>query len=499
LRVAALLGTLGAMDKATRGTDMVKRIGRLVEGFLTDLAETAPDDLDCLALERSIMTVVCDLALSMMKEVFQQADEQAPEVLVHGSRWGNRAVSKGTYTTKFGTLTLDRSGYQQAGRGRVLFPVDLRLGIVEGRYTPGMARVMAQTIAQMPAEEGEAYLEELGLGRVSKSTLHRIPQDMAALYERDRVAIEQVIRGESRVPEGTHTVQVAMDGVMVPMDGEDIKPRGRKTTEPQPPRHERHYGVTAPSPADNDGKQGVAYHEASVGTLSFFNAKSEHLGTVYAARMPQYRKETLSATLEAELSAVLQDCPTVQVALASDGAVTHWEHLDGMQQRLPKGTSSRQLLDFCHGAKYLFDAAKLVEPDEGNAMAMAEEWRGVLRHRLDGPNIVLRALRYQRDACEPDDDRREDLDTIIDFFATHKQRGRLAYKAAANDAFPIGTGTTEAAAKTLVNVRMKRAGARYTPHGGQTILCFRSALLSGRFDITMREIIKRYTAEVRAA
>jgi hypothetical protein len=486
------------MDKATRGTDMVKRVERSVEEFLSDLEKTAPNDLDCLALERSVMTVVRDLGLSMMRAVFQRADEQAPEVLVHGSPWGSRTVSRGTYTTKFGTLTLDRSGYQQAGRGRVLFPLDLRLGCVEGRYTPGMARLMAHTIAQMPAEDGEAYLEELGLGQVSKSTLHRIPQDMAAVCERDRVAIEAVVRGESRVPEGTRTVQVAMDGVMVPMDGEDIKPRGRKTTTPQPSRHERHHGVTAPSPADDDGKKGVAYHEASVGTLSFFDAKGEHLSTVYAARMPQYRKETLSATLEAELAAVIQDCPTVQVALASDGALTHWEHLEGMQARLPEGICSRQLLDFCHGAKYLFDAAKLVEADEDKAMAMAEGWRGNLRHRLDGPTVVLRALRYERDACDSEESR-EELDTIIDFFAEHKKQGRLAYKAAANDAFPIGTGTTEAAAKTLVNVRMKRAGARYTPHGGQTILCFRSALLSDRFDITMREIIKRYTAEVRAA
>ncbi len=169
-----------------------------------------------------------------------------------------------------------------------------------------------------------------------------------------------------------------------------------------------------------------------------------------------------------------------------------------MQQRLPEGICSRQLLDFCHGAKYLFDAAKLVEPDEGKATAMAEGWRGALRHRLDGPSIVLRALRYQRDACGSEDVR-EELGTIIDFFAEHSRHGRLAYKAAANDAFPIGTGTTEAAAKTVVNVRMKRAGARYTPHGGQTILCFRTALLSGRFDLTMREIIKRYSAEVKAA
>ena len=486
------------MIDATIGAGLLKRIRRMAEGFLMDLQETAPEKLDCLALERGVMKVVAELGLGLMTEVFRRADEDAPEVVVNGTRWGSRTVTHGTYVTKFGSFTLDRSGYQQSGRGRMLFPVDLRLGLVEGRYTPGMARVMAHTIAQMPPEDGEDYLRELGLAQVSKSTLHRIPQDMAALYERDRAVIETVVRGESHVPAGTHTVQVGLDGVMVPMDGEDTEPRGRKTSQPKVARHERHYGPSAPSPADHDGKKGVAYHEASVGTLSYYDAEGERLSTVYLARMPEHRKETLAATLEAELAAAVEECPTVEVALASDGAVTHWEHLSGMQERLPEGIRSRQLLDFCHGAKYLFDAAKLVEPDEGKSTVLAEGWRSNLRHRLDGPDIVIRALRYQREACEAED-RREELDTIIEFFTNHHRHGRLAYKQAENDACPIGTGTTEAAAKSLVNIRVKRAGARYTPHGGQTILTFRAALLSGRFDLTMREIGKRYAAEVKAA
>jgi len=486
------------MDNARIGASLLKRVARMAEGFLTELQEMSPHNLDCLELERSVMKVVMELGLGLMQEVFRRADEEAPEVIVNGGQWGNRTVAKGTYVTKFGSFTQERSGYQQAGRGRVLFPLDLRLGLVEGRYTPGMARVMAHTMAQMPPEDGEEYLRELGLAHVSKSTLHRIPQDMAAIYERDRVAIEAVVRGESRIPEGTHTVQVGLDGVMVPMDSEGIKPRGRKTAKPQVARHERHYGPTAPSPADHDGKKGVAYHEASVGTLSFYDAKGARLSTVYLARMPEHRKETLAASLEAELTAVVQECPTIEVAFASDGAVTHWEHLSAMQQRLPEGIRSRQLLDFCHGAKYLFDAAKLVAADDGDATALAEGWRSNLRHRLDGPNIVVRALRYQRDACESED-RREELDTIIEFLSEHHRHGRLAYKQAENDACPIGTGTTEAAAKTVVNIRVKRAGARYTPHGGQTILTLRAAVLSGRFDLTMREISKHYSAEVKAA
>lgn len=489
------------MSETTRlkvGEKLMARISRRVEEFLTELGETSPNELDGEKLERASLEIVKGLGLGLMEAVFRHADEVAPEVTVNGASWGNRQVTSGTYTVKYGTFTIDRSSYQQSGRGRAMFPVDLRLGVVEGRYSVGMARVMAHTIAEMPAERGEAYLREVGLGAVSSSTLNRIPKDMAAVYERDRVRIEGVVQREWRPPEGAHTVQAGMDGVMVPMDGEHAKPRGRPTQNAAQARHVRHYGEAAEGPADSDGKHGVGFHEASVGTLSFFDAEREYLGTLYIARMPEYRKETLAAELEAELHAVLEDNPTLQVALASDGALTHWEHLSGIQARLPVGVKSRQLLDFCHGAKYLFDAAKLVESDAGAAQALAETWRASLRHRKDGADVVLRALRYQRDICV-DDEVREELDTIVEFFAEHRRTGRLAYKEAIGEAFPIGTGNTEAAAKTVVNVRMKRAGARYDSHGGQTILTFRAALLSDRFDSTMREIVNSYRADVRAA
>ena len=64
---------------------------------------------------------------------------------------------------------------------------------------------------------------------------------------------------------------------------------------------------------------------------------------------------------------------------------------------------------------------------------------------------------------------------------------------------PIGSGPVEAAAKTLVSVRMKRAGARYSQHGGQTILTFRSALLSERFDHLWSHLHDSYTGVVREA
>ena len=58
---------------------------------------------------------------------------------------------------------------------------------------------------------------------------------------------------------------------MVPQDGEHCEPRGREPTDgdPDPPRHERAYGiVTPPGPAASDSTVGIAWHEASVGTGS---------------------------------------------------------------------------------------------------------------------------------------------------------------------------------------------------------------------------------------
>ena len=40
------------MENVARAADILKRVGRMVEGFLTDLAETAPNEMDCLSWER---------------------------------------------------------------------------------------------------------------------------------------------------------------------------------------------------------------------------------------------------------------------------------------------------------------------------------------------------------------------------------------------------------------------------------------------------------------
>ncbi|MBX3218363.1 MAG: hypothetical protein KF850_40530 [Labilithrix sp.] len=140
------------------------------------------------------------------------------------------------------------------------------------------------------------------------------------------------------------TIQVALDGVMVPQDGEHARARGRKTDDPDPPRHEQRYGQVGPdAPSATDGTLGRAWHEAAVGTLAFFDANGHRLKTTYLARMPEPFKATLTAGLEAELCSVVEERPDVNICFASDGAAPQWAALEKIRARLPASVTGHQM------------------------------------------------------------------------------------------------------------------------------------------------------------
>jgi hypothetical protein len=475
---------------------------RALRDFRAKVAEMPLEELNLTSIECEVRALTEALGREVMAVALRRADTDAPEVEIDGERWGNRRVLPGEYETVFGAVPQNRSVYQRGGRGRVAVPLELRLGIVEGRYTPKMARVMTRAVAVTTEQEGAEFLAELGTARVSSSTLSRIPRAIAARYETRRDVIEVAVRERDAIPSEAVTVQVALDGAMVPQDGEHARPRGRKTDEPEPPRHERHYGaVGAEAPAANDGHQGRAWHEASVGTMAFFDADGRRLKTTYLGRMPEPHKATLVAQLGAELDAALAERPTLNVVFASDGAPGHWQALDAMADRIRSVCQGQisKLVDAFHVAEYLAQAANAIE-GEGTADAaiLAAAWRETVKEKVDGAKTVLRSMRALSTRVRTAG-RRKDLAAAVAYVANQHQLGRMRYAEAQAKHYPIGTGITEAAAKTVIGTRMKRAGARFSQHGGQTILLFRTALLSTRFDALHAELASTYAANVRIA
>lgn len=470
--------------------------------FRSEVALRSGEDIDLRAEERRIQELANGWGRETMASLMKRADTDSSEVEIEGQRWGNRRVHPGEYQTLFGAVTVERSVYQQSGRGRVAIPMDLRLGIVEGMYTPRMARIATRAIALMPEEEAAGFLGEVGTATLSNSTLGRLPRAIGARYELNRPVISAAVRALDVIPEQTATVQASLDGVMVPQDGEYARPRGRKTKSPDPPRHEQRYGpVDNGGPAADDSTLGRSWHEGAVGTLAFFDAAGMRLRTIYLARMPEPHKATLVGELETELRAVLAERPELNVVLASDGAEPQWTALDGIESRLPPGRTgdTMKLVDAFHVAEYVQKAANAVEGiDSGDSKVLAATWREMIKEKRDGAVPVLRAMRAHLASVRGRTHRKE-LRSAITYIARQHSLGRMQYAEAQRRHYPIGTGVTEAAAKTIVGTRMKRAGARFSQHGGQTVMLFRAALLSRRFHALHQELHATYAKAVRQA
>ena len=477
-------------------------IERQMRELSEEVERLEAEAVDLEVIERRVQELANGWGRVQMARAMKRADTDAPEVDIDGQRWGNRRSHPGEYQTVFGALTIERSVYQQSGRGRVAIPMDLRLGIVEGMYTRRMARIATRAIALMPEEEAAQFLAEVGTAMLSNSTLGRLPRAIAARYELNRPIIAAAVRARDVIPDQAVTLQVGLDGVMVPQDGEHAEPRGRKTTSPEPPRHEQRYGPTgSEGPRAEDRTMGRSWHEGAVGTLAFFDADGERLRTIYIARMPEPHKATLVGELEEELTSVLRERPELNVVFASDGAEPQWSALDAIESRLPENHTGHtmKLVDAFHVAEYVQKAANAVEGvGTGDAKILAATWRETIKEKQRGAVSVLRSMRARLAAVRGTTARKE-MKSAITYIDHQRELGRMEYVEAQRRHYPIGTGVTEAAGKTIVAVRMKRAGARFSQHGGQTVMLFRAALLSHRFDALHEELHATYAKRVRAA
>jgi hypothetical protein len=377
--------------------DESKDIERRMRELSEELSALSPEAMDVDAIEARIQQMANAWGRVQMARVMKRADSTASEVVIRGERWGNRRSHRHEYQTVFGEVTVERGVYQQSGRGRVAVPLDLRLGMVEGTYTPRLARIATRALASMPEQEAADLLAEVGSATLSSSTVGRLSRGMAARYEQRRASLAADIRETHAIAERAVTVQVGIDGVMVPQDGEHARPRGRKSRSPEPPRHERRYGVVCePGPAAHDGIEGRAWHEGAVGTLAFYSADGDRLDTIYLARMPEPHKQTLVGELEAELQSVLRERPEMNIVWASDGADSQWQALGAIENRLSsEHTGDRmKLVDAFHVAEYVQKAANAIwASDSGEAHVQAAAWREAIRRKPNGAAQVLRSMR----------------------------------------------------------------------------------------------------------
>jgi hypothetical protein len=123
-----------------------------------------------------------------------------------------------------------------------------------------------------------------------------------------------------------------------------------------------------------------------------------------------------------------------------------------------------EVVDWYHASQHLWAAAKAVH---GAGTPEAAAWAKAAKDLLwdEGPGPVRRLLER---AEPPDAEAAEALRLERGYFAANA--GRMDYPAYRARGLPIGSGAVEAAAKHLVQARMKRAGMRWSEPGARAIL-----------------------------
>ena len=140
-------------------TTRASRALRALQAELRKLCEGALASADFECFEREVHALFAQAEREVLGEQLESLDVDLPYVTIDGRRHCRVVRSKQTYTSAAGPVTVARTLYR-AGKGRSVVPVQLRAGIVEGRWTPLAARQASYLVAHLTPQACEDTLRD---------------------------------------------------------------------------------------------------------------------------------------------------------------------------------------------------------------------------------------------------------------------------------------------------------------------------------------------------
>lgn len=449
-----------------------KRTGEISLRELIDYVRglrRSPMPEDFASFEKELHKRIMQVERDILGDELAKADVDVEAVVIAGATCRRVLRSTETYQSAAGPVTVARTLYKDRTDpgARSVCPLELRTGIVAGRWTPHAAEQATWVVSQMTPQTAEELFERVGNMTPSKSSLDRLPKALSERWEFDRSSFEATLREATEIPEGTVSLAVSIDGVLAPMTEGGAKEK-RSAAQAE--------GRVAMGPA--------GYREVGCATISFCDADGKMLSAIRMARMPEPKKETVKTMLCQELAAILAQQAFPVVTLA-DGAQDNWRFFAA---EIPDGV---EVVDFFHAAEHLHVAIAATYGDGSlETQRRFNDLRHVLLEQPNGVDVIIASLQYMRRKVP----RREKVATEHEYFK--KNRHRMRYAEMKAQGFPIGSGVVEAACKTLVTQRMKQSGMRWTADGGQAILTVRGWTQSERFDRAWALLAATYKLEV---
>jgi hypothetical protein len=423
--------------------------------------------------ERELMDRVAGLETACVGSMLASLDPTALRVEVGGRtyrRLNQRAES--TYYALRGEVVINRGLYRQEGvrNGPTVVPLDLRAGIVDGRYTPAAAEGFARVGQAVPSREAELMCKPLGVLPFSRSSHFRVGVAVGERWEQLRDEIEPELVEQMDLPDEAAAISVSVDRISLPMaEARELTPDDIEA------------GIRNPI--------SVNFRMAYSAVWTLYDKEGAPILAVRYAHVPTDGASAMEQSLARDIDTVLQRRPDLALVTLADGAPEMEAILDRV---VGDHKVTAKLTDFWHLAEKLGEAIATRRFSDD----LLADWKLDLLERDDAIDTIEAELRtWELDYRAAD--LPEGLHDALTYI--ENRRERLRYATVHKSGLPIGSGTVEATGKTVVGVRMKRAGARWYEAGAQAIMGLRALATSEvkRWDSAMKHVLDSYKQEVR--
>lgn len=379
-----------------------------------------------LKVEEELQRCLNEAGTLSTLELLKAFDTDGSPIVVEGTNFTSKGKLEKEYQTPYGSGVIYRNVYQSSKGGKTYIPLEKASKVI-GTVTPKFAKMISSKYSNDSAPGVQRDLSE-NHGRLVALSFIKNLTDLVGT-----IALSKEESWSYELPEFSRPVALISAG----LDGTTLNMM-------------------------DDG-----WREAMCGTLAFFDKDGERMYTIYAASSPEYGKEKFLKKLDREISKVVGLYPDIPVLGLADGASCNWTFLEKHCDILT--------VDFWHATEYLSKAAKIMYPRK-NQIKDKQIWLDnachSLKHKMGGASRILNEIIKYYNENKLTTNSEFELKKVISYFTNQKKR--MQYHKNIKNNYPIGSGVTESACKTIVKNRMCKGAARWKDLGASVVLTLRS-------------------------
>jgi hypothetical protein len=399
-----------------------------VEGSQVKIEVTIELSRSMLTSEENIQQTLNETGCIATAAALKYLDTDGSAIDIAGEVMRTKGELPKAYQTPYGEVVVERHVYQRSGGGKTYCPLEREARIIM-TSTPLFAKQVSSKLAYGSAREVQRDLAENHRRPVAVSYIQRVSEAVASI-------IEAKEESWNYVPPQS---EVKIASVAIGLDGTCM--------------------LLCES----------GWREAMVGTISLYDALGERQHTIYIGATPEYGKAKFLERLEREIARTKARYPQATYIGIADGAAANWQFL--------KRHTTEQVLDFYHASGYLGAVAVALYPKDLTAQ---QQWLDETCHQLkhdDGSALQLyQQMRELSQSQIHPKTIQDNLTAAVTYFQNHLHQMNYAFYRSQH--YPIGSGVTEAACKTVIKQRLCCSGMRWKEAGAAVILSLRTLVLT---------------------